>query len=88
MDMEGPSDVVFVGQVKAEPRYTIPAAQRSQAAAIMAEAQAALAQPVDERAAPSDLIHGAAALCAAVLAASGQEDCRLSLSEQCRHRCG
>jgi hypothetical protein len=48
MDMGGPNDIVFVGQVKAEPRYTIPAAQQSQAAAdaIMAAAQAALEPPV------------------------------------------
>jgi hypothetical protein len=55
--MEGPSDIVFVGQVKAEPRYTIPLAQRSQAAAdaILAEAHANLARPVAERAATSAL---------------------------------
>jgi hypothetical protein len=57
MEMEGPNDIVFVGQVKSEPHYTIPPAQRSQAAAdaILAEAQAALAQPVTERAATSAL---------------------------------
>jgi hypothetical protein len=57
MEMEGPSDVMFVGHVKAEPRYTIPLAQRNQAAAdpILAEAHANLAQPVAERAATSAL---------------------------------
>jgi hypothetical protein len=57
MEMEGPSDIVFVGQVKAEPHYTIPLAQRSQAAAdaILAEAHANLARPVAERAATSAL---------------------------------